>query len=210
LVKVNNYKFIKPQLFNPFISANEKIIKTNIEPSNFSQYPNDPLEKTNERWFVNLSDYHIPKKVSNLLQLGDRFSLSSFSNTKRAIHEIVKDIESNIKAFYIDNQIKIRNTIIPHFHKFLHIKTRKNTTNQKVMSLVNYTRRFCHKNPNVIFTRADKGNTTIAFNKVKYINAMEEALKDINRYTIVNKDPTFSIEKKLNDVVKLWYREEYF
>jgi len=175
--------------------TNEKIIKTHIKPSNFSQYPNDPLKKTNHRWFINLFDSYIPTQVSNLLQLGDRFNLSSSLNTKVAIHEVVKDIESNIKDFHSDIQTRIRNTVIPHFHKLLHIKTQKNTTNEKVTALMKYTKRFCQKNPNIIFTKADKGNT-IALNKVTYINEMEEALKDINTYTIVDKDPSPSIEKK--------------
>jgi len=136
------------------------------------------------------------------LQLGDRFSLPSSSSPKNAIHEIIKYIESNIKDFHIDNQTRIRNIITPLFHKFLHIKTQKNFVNQKVTSSINHTRKFCHKNPNIIFTRADKGNTTIALNKITYINAMEEALKDVNTYTIVNKDPSLSIERKLNDIVK--------
>jgi len=72
--------------------------------------------------------------------------------------------------------------------------------------LKKYTKRLCQENPNIIFTKADKGNTTIALNKVTYINEMEEALKDINTYTIVDKDPSPSIEKKLNDIVKNWYR----
>jgi len=38
---------------------------------------------------------------------------------------------------------------------------------------------------------------------------MEEILKDINTYTIVNKDPSLSIERKLNYIVKKWYKEEY-
>jgi len=36
---------------------------------------------------------------------------------------------------------------------------------------------------------------------------MEDSLEDIN--TIVNKDPSISIEKKLNETIKRWYVEEY-
>jgi len=41
------------------------------------------------------------------------------SNKKHAIHEFIKDIESNMTAHKINNQFLIRNTAIPQFHKFL-------------------------------------------------------------------------------------------
>jgi len=104
-----------------------------------------------------------------LLQFEGKFSLPTHYNKKRAIHEIIKDVESNIKNSHIENQIRIRNTIISQFHKFLHIKSLKNNTNEKLTSLLNYTIDFQLKNPEVIFTRADKGNITVALNNNTYI-----------------------------------------
>jgi len=92
------------------------------------------------------------------------------------VHEI-KDVESNIKSFHIENQIRIRNTIIPQFHKLLHLKTPKNAVDEKLISMINYTKNFW-KNQDIIFTRADKGNITIALNKSTYLKKMEDALQD--------------------------------
>jgi len=71
------------------------------------QVSRDPLNYTNTSWFRNLSNTHIPIQVSNLLQFGDKFSLPTQNNKKRAIHEIIKDVESNIKNSHIENQIRI-------------------------------------------------------------------------------------------------------
>jgi len=42
------------------------------EPSDFAKDSQDPLNNTNERWFINLSNSYIPTQVSNLLQFGDK------------------------------------------------------------------------------------------------------------------------------------------
>jgi len=55
----------------------------------------------------------------------------------------------------------------------------------------------------------DKGNTTVTLNKSIYIKKMEESLGDTNTYALVKKDPASSIERKLNDIIKKWFREEY-
>jgi len=47
-------------------------------------------------------------------------------------------------------------------------------------SLIKYTKNFCHNNPDIIFTRADKGNTMVVFNKNTYINIKYINIKYIN------------------------------
>jgi len=78
----------------------------------------------------------------------------------------------------MENQTRIRNTIIPQFHKFLHIKLPKNNINEKITSLLNYTTNFHRKNPDIIFTRPDKENITVALNKNTYIKKMKDSLED--------------------------------
>jgi len=117
-------------------------------------------------------------------------------NKKLAVHKTIKDIESNIKSSLIENQTKIRNIVIPQLHKLLHIKNPKNAVDDKLISMTNYTKNFCQKNRNIIFTRADNGNVTVALNKNTYLKEMENALQDKNTYSIVKKDPSISVEKK--------------
>jgi len=208
-MKDHNYSFIKPNLKKTNMHNEETIVNIEINPSEFMEIAQDPLKITNDKWFINLSNFHIPNKVSNLLQFGDKFSLPSNLNNKSDIHEIIKDLENNIKRYQIESQVKIRNSIIPQFHRLLHIKTQQNSTSERIKSLINYTKQFCQNNPKVIFTRADKGNITVALNRDSYIKKMEEALGDTNTYAIVKVDPSSTIEKKLNLIIKKWLKNEY-
>jgi len=38
---------------------------------------------------------------------------------------------------------------------------------------------------------------------------MEELLSDTKTYILIKKDPSTSIERKLNDLIKYWHKEEY-
>jgi len=66
----------------------------------------------------------------------------------------------------------------------------KNHTDLKIIKLLNTTKEFLKHNPNIIFTRADKGNITVALNKIEYTNKINEMLQDIDTYNPINKDPT--------------------
>jgi len=82
---------------NPSINKTTTPQNTNviIDPHNFNSKFNDVLDHTNNKWFINLSDINIPHEVSILLQLGERFCLPMHLDKKYAIHEFIKDIESN-------------------------------------------------------------------------------------------------------------------
>jgi len=43
---------------------------------------------TKEKWFINLSNIHIPSEVINLLQLGEGFSISIFSEIRIMVTSI--------------------------------------------------------------------------------------------------------------------------
>jgi len=209
IINNGNHKITKASYRNPTLTNNETLVNIKIEPLNFLRVSGDPLNNTNKSWFVNLSNSHIPSQVSNLLQFGEKFSLPSLYNKKQSIHEIIKDVESNIKSFHIENQTRIRNIIIPQFHRFLHTESLKNTTNEKLIALHNYTIDFQRKNPEIIYTRADKGNITVALNKMDYFKKMDVLLEDTKTYSLIKKDPSITIEKKLNEMIKKWFTKEY-
>jgi len=116
---------------------NENIVHSNsinisVNPHKFKERL--PLtEDTNNKWFINLSDTEVPLEVSKLLQLGNNFSLPTHLNKKTAIHEFIKDIESN-KKYNIKQLLTIRNKVIPHLHSFLDKKTKKNITEKTLIS----------------------------------------------------------------------------
>jgi len=66
----------------------------------------------------------------------------------------------------------------------------KNHTDVKIIKLLNTTKEFLKNNPNIIFIRADKGNITVAVNKIEYTNKIEDMLRDRDTYNPINKNPT--------------------
>jgi len=83
-------KIIKSHPKNPVPSVNETLVQTSIDPVEFLDFSIDPVNTTNDKWFINLSDSCIPSEVMKLLQLGYKFSLPATMNKKAAIHEIIK------------------------------------------------------------------------------------------------------------------------
>jgi len=160
-----------------------------IDPEKFTKKFNSPLEHTNKKWFLNLTNKMIPPEVTRLLQFGEKFCMPIHFNKKLAIHEFIKDVESNMSVRNSNKQTMIRSITIPHFYKFLKSSPTNNYIDLKLDRMHNATKEFCRNNPNVIFTRADKGNITVALDKGDYIKKIEDLLNDTNTYTIIKKKP---------------------
>jgi len=56
---------------------------------------------------------------------------------------------------------------------------------EKLISMTNDIKNFCRRNRDIIFTRADKGNVTVALRKSTNLRKMEDVLDDINTHVIV-------------------------
>jgi len=108
------------------------------------------------------------------------FVWSKEKNT--AIHEFIKDVESDLALKRSEKQTFIRNMAISHFYKFLKSTPPLDPHVKKLAHLHNVTKRYLQNNPNIIFTKADKGNITVALDKRSYIEKVEELLKDTNTY----------------------------
>jgi len=77
----------------------------------------------------------------------------------------------------------------------------KDHTDPKIINLVKTTNKFIKNNPNLIYTRADKGNITVTLNKSDYINKIEEMLSDKETYTLIKKDPTKKLTNDIRDLL---------
>jgi len=204
----NKNKFLRN---TPNSQGSPNDINITIDPNQYDNKSHDLLEHPNDKWFINLTNSPIPHEVTALLQFGERFCLPSYLNKKTAIHEFIKDIESNT-AFHNHNfnkQTLVRNISIPRFYNFLKCKPSTNPIDSKLIYLHNVTKRFCRENQNIIFTRADKGNVTVAMNKEFYIHKIEEILNDEHTYTVVTRNPIKSIENNLNNILKHWLQKNY-
>jgi len=79
----------------------------------------------------------------------------------------------------------------------------------KLIHLLHTTKQFCKNNQNIIFTRADKSDITVAMDKSFYTKKIEELLKDDNTYIVVKRNPAKSIENNLNNILKKWFQKEF-
>jgi len=208
---MSNSKYFLDTKFSPRSDTQNcaQDINIIIDPKKFNSKKVNLLESTNSKWFVNLSNTTIPQEVSTLLQFGEKFTLPMPSNKKFVIHEFIKDIESNMATHKVSNQFLVRNTSIPQFHKFLKNTPPKNIINENLLHMLHTTQQFCRYNHNIMFTRADKGNITVALDKEHYIKKINESLEDVNTYSIVQKNPIKSIEKDLNNLLKIWLQKGY-
>lgn len=60
-----------------------------------------------------------------------------------------------------------------------------------------------------MFTRADKGNITVAMDKLDYTNKMNDLLDDSNTYTIVPRNPVNKLITDLHNLLMRWERHGY-
>lgn len=71
------------------------------------------------------------------------------------------------------------------------------------------TKKFLRDHRNVAFTRADKGNITVALDKDKYIREMELTLSDEDTYVTINKNPIKKVENILNSLLRDWLKNNF-
>ncbi|XP_018361330.1 PREDICTED: uncharacterized protein LOC108760048, partial [Trachymyrmex cornetzi] len=191
--------------------SDKACISINIEAGKFIDRLSEPLGQTNKKWFINLTDVNIPTEVSNLLQFGNNFNLPDSNNKVKQIREFIKDIESstNKNSNNLALITQIRNIAIPEFHQFLHNNNNINNADKKINKMLRFTTNWCNNNKDIIFTRADKGNATVALELKFYNNKVLELLSDSETYAVVRKNPSSIIEKNLNDMLKKWHKKDY-
>ena len=84
-------------------------------------------------------------------------------------------------------------------------------TNQNFYNLLKKSeaRIFVKNNPEIVFTKADKGNTTVALMQTNNNEKIETLLHDVNTYHVRPKDTTMKIQNKVNGLVKKWENKKF-
>lgn len=152
----------------------------------------------------------IPEEVTNLLQMGGNFGLPTNFEKRNAIHCLIKDFEGNNNN--INKSLKltsIRNMSLPLILEFINNKSTISQNDKHLKHLLKATVQFRNDYPDIIFTRADKGNVTVALEKDLYITELEKILDDNSTYTKIKKNPINNIEKTLNNFLKRWVDKDY-
>jgi len=124
--------------------SNMTSVMIDLSPSVFTREETPSALNLVDGWFINFSSIYIPREVQGLLQLGDNFCLSIGSN-ERAIVEMVKTIEHNIRRLPINNQITIRNRSAPIINKIAGHSFRVAGEDETFIRVANFIKKFLGK-----------------------------------------------------------------
>jgi len=183
-------------------------IKINVSPYNFRL--DSPLNKLHDNWFVNVSKKTIPEEVRLLLQLGERFSLPfTKKDIDRTLLEFIKCIEKNLFNEVETIGSEIRNQSVPIMKRLSKTTNNYDYNDKFLLRCLHCTKKFTKENPDILFTKADKGNATVAMDLAEYNSKMIEILADSNTYTIINKDPIKKLSNSIRNILSNWLKKEY-
>jgi len=68
---------------------------------------------------------------------------------------------------------------------------------------------FIKYHPSIIFTKADKGNITVALDKNKYITKMEEMLQDQDTYSNIKNNSINKLMNSARTLLTSWTKSNY-
>jgi len=68
---------------------------------------------------------------------------------------------------------------------------------------------FIKNNPDILFTKADKGNATVAMDVLEYNKKMIENLGDTNTYIVIKKDPIRMLGNNVRNILSDWLKNGY-
>jgi len=110
----------------------------------------------------------IPHEVQLLMQLGDRFNMP-ITNHQNTIFEYIKCLENGIEKLRKTDRTNIRNKSVKVLEN-LERSIKIDNIDNLLYKWHNITKDFIKNNKNIIFTKADKSNMTVAIDKLQYEN----------------------------------------
>jgi len=111
-------------------------------------------------------------------------------------------VEKNIWDLKLNDELNtyIRNLSLPIINKLLVNNQSINHNDRTLLTWLN-SRAFIKRHSEILITRVDKGNNTVALNKTEYLTKMNNILYDETTYEIINHDPLKKIIKLLTSIL---------
>ena len=128
-----------------------------------------------DSWFTNLTDIHTPPSVAKTVSLGKNFG-TPIPNNQLPIKQFVAHFESNIQKIKEEDRNAARLKFVNCITTFSRHKQTKNPitgSQKKIIQDIKSTRTFLHNNPEILITKADKGNTTVTLYRNDYYNKLQ-------------------------------------
>jgi len=162
-----------------------------------------------DKWFLNSSHRHIPNDVIGLLQLGENFCLPP-NNISQLTIECIKHVENNLSKFQHYNfSSMFRSRICSFINQIKYIDGLRTETDVEILKSLHITKTFIKNNPDIIFMKADKGNTVVALDRLDYVNKMEILLSDKDTYSMLQRNPVSKLLIDLKTMLKRWLNSKY-
>ena len=160
----------------------------------------------NDRWLVNLTDVDVPDEVCQILQLGPKFAIK---NKKPPLARLITDTEyvireTNAKPEKKD-EVRLR---IAGLLRGMCNGGNCQRSNPPSHSLLE-TKDFLEHHKNLLVLNADKTNTTVLMDRGEYKQKLLSILEDNTTYKKAQRDPTGSIQRKSNELVKIIHEKGY-
>lgn len=179
--------------------------EVNVTPDSFDNNQRG-LFGLREDWFVNLSGVDVPRDVQSLLQLGENFSMPITDGEFLTV-DFLKNFENSLRKLPSAKRYEIKNRSA-HIIDGLPLFSPP-TDPFDFKQLFKNTKKFLHDHPNLLITRADKGNVTVALSRDDYVSKIEGMLSDINTYKKIVKSPINKLICGLKDILIRWKNSEY-
>lgn len=198
------------QFFDQISEKNEYLFKK-IKLKNQKKFNNlltKNSEATPKKWVENLTNLDIPDFANEILSLGPNYATKINNEKELPITNIICNIENGLNSLTNTEKDTLRAktcNIITNFKNKLKNCEKKSKIDLKLKK----TKSFLKNNPNIRVLRADKTNKTVIMSATDYDTKMNNLLNDKKTYKQVKMDPTNQLQKKNNELVKLWEQKNY-
>ncbi|XP_062556884.1 uncharacterized protein LOC134221714 [Armigeres subalbatus] len=139
-------------------------------------------------WVENTTNVPIPDFLERTLMLGPNYNVPLFKDNADEIRAEV--------ATAISNFINYNNQ--PRHHQ-----------QEWIVKDVGKSKKFLKDHPNLLITKAVKGNKTVILSSDEYVEKMEEMLRDANTYETITFDPTARVSRKIKTILDEWKNNKY-
>ena len=151
----------------------------------------------------NLSEVQLPSEVIDTVSLGSNFSVPSKISEQQII-DIVKNVETSLQLWDINNDVtnEIRKITPKNVNNFIKKEFHISKEDNKISKNLKITKKFLNDNPDIFFTKADKGNVTVCLKRSEYIIKMNNFLSDTSTYISIDKNPLRKLQEKTSKILK--------
>ena len=161
----------------------------------FSNYKDNRLHPSADRWVLNLSSHLSSHQLSvsqtSLLAKGLNFAPSPASVPTSQMVSLVESVLKNIPTGEAD---KIRLRTINLLRDYRPTKSNLSIAEQQALKELK-------KNDNLLILPADKGRATVVMDREKYDDKLSTMLADTATYEKLKRDPAPALERRMNSIL---------